>query len=45
MNKNPMDVIKAMDKIVIEQERAIKKIFSKHIKGSFLIDMKRFWGL
>lgn len=41
MNKNPMDFIKVMNKMVIEQERAIKKIFSKHIKGSFLIDMKR----
>lgn len=42
MVKNPFDnFMSNMEDMVREHDKAIKRLFSGHIKGNFLIEMKR----
>ena len=42
MNQNPIDFFSAMEKISRENDKALRSIFGKYIKGNFLIEMKHF---
>ena len=42
MNQNPIDFFSAMEKISRENDKALRSLFGKYIKGNFLIEMKHF---
>ena len=42
MNQNPTDFFSAMEKISRENDKALRSLFGKYIKGNFLIEMKHF---
>lgn len=41
-NQNPLEFRRAMDNIVKEKDKALRRIFGNYIKGNFLIEMKHY---